>query len=302
MCGVAGIWRKAPAEVGQELLTMLEALQHRGPDSTGIALFSSPETHCWKTWLHLKGESGNGFDEKLAGLKTALAEIGGNIRSSDRFENCIRLQVEYDGRPEDVTGSFDVENGMDLFSIGRSLEIIKWVGTARKLANSPRTWERTGTHGIGHVRLATESHVEVSHAHPFSAHGYPDLAIVHNGQITNYYKLRRRLEAKGFRFFTDNDSELIAVYLSERLGDGEALNDVLHQAQADFDGTYTFLAATEESLGFARDPLGAKPLLLLECEDLVAMATEEIALQGILEGETLNTIEPLPGTVRVWSK
>ena len=183
----------------------------------------------------------------------------------------------------------------------RTPDIFRTVKAARKRTQQADGGDHKRAR-VGHVRLATESHVEVSHAHPFSAHGYPDLAIVHNGQITNYYKLRRRLEAKGFRFFTDNDSELIAVYLSERLGDGEALNDVLHQAQADFDGTYTFLAATEESLGFARDPLGAKPLLLLECEDLVAMATEEIALQGILEGETLNTIEPLPGTVRVWSK
>ena len=105
-----------------------------------------------------------------------------------------------------------------------------------------------GSHGIGHVRLATESEVKPEAAHPFWATGFSDVAIVHNGQITNYWKMRRRLEQRGFEFNTDNDSELIAVYLADKLSQGNPLRKALKNSIDDMDGTFSFLVSTKDEI------------------------------------------------------
>ena len=94
-----------------------------------------------------------------------------------------------------------------------------------------------GSHGIGHTRLSTESRVDLSHSQPFWAHGVADLATVHNGHITNYHRLRRLYEQKGVRFFTENDSEVIGVYLADQLERGRTLEQALADSLDDLDGS-----------------------------------------------------------------
>ena len=175
-----------------------------------------------------------------------------------------------------------------MVSIGTSLEIIKDVGDAHEVDRLYQVRESYGTHGIGHVRLATESDVAPEAAHPFWATGFTDVAIVHNGQITNYWKMRRALESKGYEFHTDNDSELIAVFLAERLNRGTSLHQVLE--------------ASIDELGYAKDKLAAKPMVMLETNELVAIASEEVSLNRLFPGQTIETREPLPGTFFTWSK
>ena len=159
-----------------------------------------------------------------------------------------------------------------------------------------------GTHGLGHVRLATESDVKPEASHPFWATGFADVAIVHNGQITNYWKMRRRLEQRGFEFTTDNDSELIAVYLADKLAQGNNLNAALETSIDDLDGTFSFLVSTEDQIGYAKDRLAAKPMILYQDDDLVAVASEEVSLNRLFPGRSLNTREPAPGTYATWSR
>src|SRR5205085_15699 len=166
--------------------------------------------------------------------------------------------------------------GIEVVSLGRELEIFKQVGTPDQLQESYDIAGRTGTHGIGHTRLSTESRVDLSHSQPFWAHGVPDLATVHNGHITNYHKLRRRYEQRGYRFFTENDSEIIGVYLRDRMSTGMPLADALRSSLDDFDGSFSYLAASADCLAFVRDRYGFKPLMLAETDDFVAIATEEI--------------------------
>ena len=168
---------------------------------------------------------------------------------------------------------------------------------------SHRRWTRStacsafrGTHGIGHVRLATESVVDVSRAHPFWAYGFNDVAIVHNGQITNYFKMKRRLKKRGYQFRTDNDSELIAVYLADKLDAGRTLDEVLEESVHELDGTFSFLVSTRDAIGFAKDVLAAKPMVVLERDGLMAVASEEVSLQRLFPGKSLSTYEPFPGT------
>ena len=138
-------------------------------------------------------------------------------------------------------------------------------------------------------------------AHPFWATGFEDIAIVHNGQLTNYWKMRRRLERRGFAFNTDNDSELVAVYLAEKLDKGNSLESALETAIDDMDGTFSFLVSTPTEIGYAKDHLAAKPMVLLENDDMIAIASEEVSINRLFPGQSVNSTEPAPGTFRTWS-
>ena len=141
-----------------------------------------------------------------------------------------------------------------MISIGSSLEIVKDVGSAHEVDDHYGVSGFHGTHGLGHVRLATESAVKPESAHPFWATGFADVAIVHNGQITNYWKMRRRLEQRDYAFTTDNDSELIAVYLADKLSQGIPLRDALATSIDDLDGTFSFLVSTRDEIGLRQGP------------------------------------------------
>ncbi len=127
-----------------------------------------------------------------------------------------------------------------------------------------------------------------------------DVAFAHNGHITNYHKLRRQYEQRGVRFYTDNDSELIGIYLSEVMRAGASFAEALGRSVQFFDGSFSYLAASESELGFAKDPFGFKPLIVAESDEFVAIATEEVALRAAF-GEEVETWEPPAGTVQTWN-
>jgi len=158
-----------------------------------------------------------------------------------------------------------------------------------------------GTHGIGHVRMATESDVDIAGAHPYWAYPFSDVAVVHNGQLTNYFYWRRRLERSGHRFQSACDSEIIAVYLAEKLAEGTSLEDAMNQSMEELDGVFTYLCVTADSLGMAKDELAAKPLVLYESDNIIAVASEEIAIREVVEGE-IETYDPFEGEVMVWTR
>ena len=174
---------------------------------------------------------------------------------------------------------------MEVVSLGRRLEIVKQVGSPNRLEETFGVSEIRGSHGIGHTRLSTESKVDLSHSQPFWAHGYPDLAIVHNGHITNYHRMRRLYEQSGVRFYTQNDSEIIGVYVAEGLGKGLSLEEVLRAALDDLDGSFSCLVATADAMGFVKDSFAHKPLLFGESDDFVMVATEEIAIRAARAGQ-----------------
>jgi len=143
--------------------------------------------------------------------------------------------------------------------------------------------------------------VDISGAHPYWAYPFSDMAVVHNGQLTNYYQWRRRLEHAGHRFQSECDSEIIAVYLAEKMADGRSLETAMKESLDDLDGVFTYMAVTSDSLGMAKDEMAAKPLVLYESDDLVAMASEEIAIRAILDRE-IDTRDPYERQVLVWSR
>jgi glutamate synthase domain-containing protein 1 len=304
MCGIAGILYKDGArhELGRDLITMLDGCQHRGPDSTGFALYHEPAGGNGHRELRLRFFVGDGAeaDESLRDIRARFSEFGAQVLEEEVVGSTARYLVRFDGDLQRF--SYAMEHAARLSSIGESLDIVKDVGGAHDVDDAYHVGTVDGTHGIGHVRLATESAVSPEAGHPFWATGFSDIAIVHNGQITNYYKMRRRLEKRGFEFHTDNDSELIAVYLADKLASGWTLERALAQSIEDLDGTFSFLVSTKDEIGFAKDRLAAKPMVMYEDDDLVAIASEEVSLNRLFPGRSLVTTEPAPGTFRTWRR
>jgi glutamate synthase domain-containing protein 1 len=300
MCGIAGVLYKQAGnhEIGKTLIEMLDGCQHRGPDSTGFALYGED-----KDLLQLRfivPTDAGACQDAIDGIATLLERHGATIESELSVGCSYQISVNFEG--DLLAFTKDIEEHAKLVSVGHTLDIIKDDGTAHELDELYHVGEVRGTHGIGHVRLATESAVRPEAAHPFWATGFEDIAIVHNGQITNYWKMRRRLERRGFTFHTDNDSELVAVYLADKLEQGETLDSVLETAIADLDGTFSFLVSTPNEIGYAKDNLAAKPMVLYETDDMIAIASEEVSLNRLFPGQSINSTEPAPGTFQTWSR
>ncbi len=300
MCGIAGVLYKQAGnhEIGKTLIDMLDGCQHRGPDSTGFALYGEDKDQLQLRFIVPTEEAAR--QRAVDNIATLLARHGATIESEQSVGCSYQIAVNFEGDLLDFTKH--IEEHAKLVSVGHTLDIIKDDGTAHQLDSTYHVSEVRGTHGIGHVRLATESAVRPEAAHPFWATGFEDIAIVHNGQITNYWKMRRRLERRGFTFHTDNDSELVAVYLADKLKQGETLDNVLETAIADLDGTFSFLVSTSNEIGYAKDNLAAKPMVLFETDDMIAIASEEVSLNRLFPGQSINSTEPAPGTFQTWSR
>ena len=125
--------------------------------------------------------------------------------------------------------------------------------------------------------------------------------MVHNGQLTNYFQWRRRLERSGHRFQSECDSEMIAVYLAEKMSEGMGLEEAMNASLDELDGVFTYICVTADALGVAKDEMAAKPLVLYESDDLVALASEEIAIRAIVDHE-IDTYDPYEREVLVWKR
>lgn len=300
MCGIAGIMLKDSSDfkTGEALVDMLNGCQHRGPDSTGFALYGDAENNVLKIRL-LVGQKEIAV-AAITQIKKLLKENNASVIEDEHIGETYRATINYSGDIQKF--SYALEQAAKVVSIGNSLDIIKDVGSAEDVDDSYDIRQYKGSHGLGHVRLATESDVKAEAAHPFWATGFADVAIVHNGQITNYWKMRRRLEQRDYEFRTDNDSELIAVYLADKLSKGIKLKEALKTSIEDLDGTFSFLVSTEDEIGYAKDHLAVKPMVMYETDDMVAIASEEVSLNKLFPGQALNTKEPPPGTYNTWSR
>jgi glutamate synthase domain-containing protein 1 len=269
---------------------MLEALAGRGPDSSGVALWGAAVDGLV---VRVKGA---GVGRQILERAGTLGRVAARTTQGD----LVRFVIAKADPAELQLAIEEIDRDVEVVSLGRRLEIVKQVGAPRNLEGEFGVSGMTGSHGLGHTRLSTESRVDLSHSQPFWAHGTPDLAVVHNGHITNYHRLRRLYEQEGVRFYTENDSEVIGVYLGRKLGQGCSLRDALQASVRDLDGSFSYLAATADAFGFAKDPFCLKPLIVGESEHAVAIANEEVALQAAFPGP-YSAREAGAGAVFVWS-
>jgi methylamine---glutamate N-methyltransferase subunit A len=301
MCGIAGYWRKQRNEgvsVGSVLLQMLTALGSRGPDSSGVAVYSDPSPQRWIVRVKL----GTSHDRSKCADRITHAAACWGARDFSQNNVYLRFTLPEQNDPVPFLVAIEsLEEEVEVVSLGKQLELVKQVGSPTNLERSFGVSTLDGSHGIGHTRLSTESIVDLSHSQPFWAHGHPDLAIAHNGHITNYHQLRRRYEQHGVCFHTENDSELVGIYLAHKLRLGETLQNALIGMTADLDGSFSCLVATDSQFAFVRDQFAFKPLVFAETDRFVCVATEEIAIRSAIP-EDCRAREAGASEVRVWSR
>ena len=297
MCGIVGFLDKTKSRttVGKIVLQMLNALGARGPDSAGVALYGQKKDKGMVVQIKL------GKQKEATFIVEQLEEFG-TISEVKIVAEYLRLVISLE---VDIASFLKVveslDPGIEVVSLGAQLEVVKQVGTPKNLESTYNISSFTGTHGLGHTRLSTESRVDLSHSQPFWAYGYADLAIVHNGHITNYHTMRRLYEQRGIEFHTDNDSEIIGIYFADQLSKGMVLQEVLEASLTDFDGSFSYLVSTPDSISFAKDPFAFKPLLFTETDDFVAIATEEIAIRSVFSG-SYTVRESQSKEIHIWQK
>jgi len=299
VCGIAGYFHKTGGDepIGSVLLAMLTALARRGPDSAGVALYGRGEPRGEIGWIKLREAEDVDRSEEVTLDRLSRA---GRVLSHARRGLLLRVVLEREMAVRDLCERIE-RDGVEVISLGTRLELVKEVGAPRNLIADLDLASFRGSHGIGHTRLSTESKVDLSHSQPFWARGVLDLATVHNGHITNYDRMRRIYEGRGYHFFTHNDSEVIAVYLADHLSRGRSFEEALRSSLEDLDGSFTYLATTSEEFGYARDPFAFKPLITVETERAVAVANEEIAIRSAL-GDAGTAHEPSGHVYRVWRR
>ena len=309
MCGIAGlIHRGKSGDVGAEMTAMLKSLKHRGPDSTGYALYGKPQGK--ELIIRFKvaegAEMSQGFRihqqvrDRRNEVGRRLEELGAKLIEEDEAtEYAFRYRIAFDGDLRRLANYIEDVDGAEILSIGHGLELIKDLGDADQVADQYALRGFVGTHAIGHTRMATESDVDIRSAHPYWAYPFADVSVVHNGQLTSYWNGRRALERRGHRFVSNCDSELIAVYLADRMAQGATLEDAMKASVEELDGVFTYLVATSDSLGMAKDVMAAKPMVLYESDRFIALASEEVAIRSVFPHE-IDTFDPYEGEVRVW--
>ncbi len=303
MCAIAGILFKHDQRTfnlttGEALTKILEATVHRGKDSSGWALYKDPVKDTLRMRFFIS--KGPAAEADMEMIRRVLSEQQVTVFSTRRLGCTLGVHAGFTGDLLALTRA--VEKQLKPVSMGICLDIIKDVGTASDNAPQYHINAFNGSHGIAHNRLATESGVRPETAHPFWACGFSDIATVHNGQITNYWIMRRRLERMGMVFQTENDTELIAVYLAFQMRCNRSLEDALKASLDDLDGTFSYLVATRNAIGYAKDKLAAKPMVKFENHEMIAISSEEVGINALFPGKALETMEPAPLTCGLWTR
>lgn len=297
MCGIVGLFLKSPGlepELGRLTSLMLHELCDRGPDSAGFAVYAAPEKGVTKICAVAAPGSVD-----WAATARALGDALGAAVDTHEIEDHAILKAKGDGEAA-RRWLIDTVPAATILSQGEAIEIFKGVGDPDAIARRLDLAGLSGTHAIGHTRMATESAVTIAGSHPFSTGS--DTCLVHNGSLSNHNRLRERLKKRGERFQTENDTEVAAAYLAWRMKDGDTLEGALEKALDDLDGFYTFVVGTRDGFAVLRDPVACKPAVMAETDDWVAFGSEFRALAALPGVDKARIWEPAPATVYAWSR
>ena len=297
MCGIVGLFlkdRSLEPKLGEMLTDMLVTMTDRGPDSAGIAIYGTDSDDHGKLTI----QSDNATDDFVTiGVDLGKA-IGADI--SVRVKDTHAVLEMPMGKLEDARAALaELRPNVRVMSAGDTIEIYKEVGLPKDVAARFEVSKMSGSHGIGHTRMATESAVTTMGAHPFSTG--TDQCLVHNGSLSNHNSLRRKLMRDGVRIESQNDTEVGAAYLSWKMQNGSTLGEALESSLEDLDGFFTFVVGTKDGFGVVRDPIACKPAVMAETDQYVAFGSEYRALVNLPGIEDARVWEPEPATVYFWN-
>jgi methylamine---glutamate N-methyltransferase subunit A len=295
MCGIIGLFLKDSAlesQLGALLGGMLGTLCDRGPDSAGFAVYGAEKPGCIK--LTIRGPRSSDYEKIVRQL-----EVGGPQMPYAVHDTHLVIAVPV-AREKAIREAIAAMPEWTVVGSGHRMEIFKEVGRPDSVAHRFGLDAMSGTHGIGHTRMATESAVTTDGAHPFTTG--PDQCLVHNGSLSNHNALRRELIREGLSFQTENDTEVAAGYMSWRMQHGESLEQTLNSSLGALDGFYTFVVGTESGFGVLRDPIACKPAVMAETDRWVAFGTEYRALVDLPGIDVARVWEPVPAKAYLWER
>jgi methylamine---glutamate N-methyltransferase subunit A len=292
MCGIVGIYLKTKRyekHLGKFLSGMLDGMATRGPDSAGFAIYTKENKNKFKYSICLNQLTDKEFKKKISKF---LKKI-----SLKTFSD--HVVMETDEKPKKVLEILDSKiKEVSLVGYGKSINIFKQTGNPRDVARNFKLSSFSGTHAIGHTRMATESAITTQGSHPYSTS--EDECLVHNGSLSNHNNIRRSLKKEGQKFNSENDTEVAAGYISNQISKGESLEKTLKNSLKDLDGFYTFIAGTKDGFALLRDEIACKPAVVAETKDYVAVASEFQCMSHLPNVNTAKIFEPKPGIVYHW--
>ena len=296
MCGIVGLFLKDKSlepQLGTLLSEMLVTMTDRGPDSAGIAIYGADQNDLVKLTIQSPAP-----ETDFAGLTEDLRKAG--VTNASILPKSTHAVITVSSDQLDVTRTAleELRPDVRIMGTGSAMEIYKEVGLPKDVLERFKISDMTGTHAIGHTRMATESAVTTLGAHPFSTGS--DQCLVHNGSLSNHNNLRRELTREGIRLETQNDSEVAAAYLTGEMAKGKNLGEALTSALDDLDGFFTFVVGTKSGFGVVRDPIACKPAVMAETDAYVAFGSEYRALVNLPGIEDAKVWEPEPATVYFW--
>jgi glutamate synthase domain-containing protein 1 len=297
MCGIVGLFlkdRSLESSLGVLLTEMLITMTDRGPDSAGIAIYGNKTDGYTK--LTVQSDTP---DLDFLGLDAALGSAIGGVVQMRVMDTHAVLVTAADHAGAARAALRVLRPSVRVMSHGESLEIYKEVGLPKDVAARFDLRSMSGSHGIGHTRMATESAVTTMGAHPFNTG--PDQCLVHNGSLSNHNSLRRKLRRLGVHIETENDTEVGAAYLTWKMQTGSTLGQALNSSLEDLDGFFTFVVGTKDGFGVVRDPIACKPAVMAETDQYVAFGSEYRALVNLPGIDQARIWEPEPATVYFWS-
>lgn len=298
MCGIVGLYLKNPAlepQLGKLFEPMLEAMTDRGPDSAGFAIYGDEVADDWVKFTLQAATDDYDFKALVGALEGKLAA------SLDWFQNASAIVLKIKAEEAALRSALaQLAPDVRIMSAGKSIEILKGMGLPKEISERFGLGSMKGSHIIGHTRMATESAVTMEGSHPFSTGA--DLCLVHNGSLSNHFRLRQELRREGIKFDTENDTEVAAGYLAWRLQQGDSLKTALDSSLEALDGFFTFAIGTRNGFAVIRDPIACKPAILAETDDYVAMASEYQALSSLPGIEKAKVWEPVPATMYIWER
>ncbi|MBX9459029.1 MAG: glutamine amidotransferase family protein [Rhizobium sp.] len=274
------------------LSDMLVTLTDRGPDSAGIAIYGAPSAASAKITVQ-SSRPARDFVE----IDNALGRLGlkGEVLVKDTHAVVTVARDQMDAAREALSA---ISPDIRIMGSGDAIEIYKETGLPKDVVSRFSIRDMSGTHGIAHSRMATESAMTTLGAHPFSTGA--DQCLVHNGSLSNHNNLRRELKRLGMTFETENDSEVAAAYLTAEMARGKSLGQALEGAIRDLDGFFTFVVGTKNGFGVLRDPIACKPAVMAETDRYVAFGSEYRALVNLPGIASARVWEPEPATVYFW--
>src|SRR5215216_712822 len=172
---------------------------------------------------------------------------------------------------------------------GGHITTLRETGLVSQVFDEEKLHALAGDMAIGHVRYSTTGGGAWENAQPVWRSDGREVALAHNGNLTNAVELYNELRGAGVEFRGTSDSEIIAALLSTH--QGKTIEDAVAETMPRLEGAYSTVVMTKHAVVAFRDPAGVRPLSLGRLDDRYCVASESCAFD-IIGAELVREVSP----------